>query len=95
MKGKKGAIQVVAVILALTLFTVCLVSLAQRECNSNRDCPGNAYCNTKHECVEYPENIVVKESNWLPASLIIAVGLIGSAYVFKKGKLPFIKKKER
>jgi hypothetical protein len=95
--NKKGVVPVigaVAIILALIIFGIFLVNIAQRECNSNRDCSGNAYCNTKYECTEYPNQIIVKDSNWFLPSIIVAFGLIVSSYIFKTGKIPFVKKKD-
>ena len=87
------ALGIVAVILAMVILGVFIINIAQRECNSNRDCPGNSYCNAKHECVEYPQQVVVKENN-LPAAIIIALGLVMAAFVFKSGKLPWKKLKK-
>ena len=90
---KKGSLVLglVAIILALVILGVFLVSIAQRECQSNRDCPGNAYCNTKYECVEFPNQIVVKESNFLTSALILGMAILIAAYIFKGGKLPWKK----
>ena len=87
--NKKGsaALAIVAVILALVILGVFLISIAQRECNSNRDCPGNAYCGTDYECHNFPEQIVVKENNFIPAAIIVGTSLIISAYIFRKGKV--------
>ncbi len=90
--NKKGmALGIVAIILALVILGIFLVSIAQRECNSNRDCPGNSYCNTQYECVEFPEQIVVKESNFLTSALILGIAILIAAYIFKGGKLPWKK----
>jgi len=80
---------IIAIILALTILAGILVSVAQRECKSNRDCPDNAYCNTNYECVEYPNEIIVENNNFLLPSIILGVALITSAYIFKGGKLPW------
>jgi hypothetical protein len=90
---KKGSIQIVAVILALVILGYFLISVAQRECNSNRDCSDNAYCNTNYECHGYPEQIVVKESNWIPAALILGIFLLVSAYILRTKKIPFLNEK--
>ena len=93
MNKKGNSIAIVAIILAITVLTVFLVSIAQRECNANKDCPSNAYCNTKYECVEYPEHIVVKDNSYLPAALVLGFAII-IAVLINKGKIPKIRKKE-
>tara|TARA_Y100000310_G_C20174906_1_gene575369 strand:- start:148 stop:441 length:294 start_codon:yes stop_codon:yes gene_type:complete len=95
---KKGnlIIGAVAVVLALVILGIFLVSIAQRECQSNRDCPGNAYCNTQYECVEFPQQVVVKESNFLVSALILGMAILIAAYIFKGGRIPWnveVKKK--
>lgn len=87
--NKKGMIQIVAIILALVILAYVLVSFAQRECNSNRDCPGNAYCGTDYECHEYPDQIVVKETNYISSALTLGIFLVIAAYIFKTGRVPF------
>jgi hypothetical protein len=90
--NKKGAIQIVAVVLALVILAYVLVSFAQRECNSNRDCPGNAYCSTDYECHEYPDQIVVKETNYVSSAAILGLFIVVAAYIFKTGQVPFYEK---
>ena len=96
MINKKGsaALAIVAVILALLVLTIYLVNTAQRECESNRDCSDNAYCGTDYECHQFPEQIVVKESNFILASIIFGVFLVIAAYIFRGGNIPFLKKNE-
>lgn len=92
MDKKGNALGVVAVIMALTILGIFLVSSYSQECKSNRDCSENAYCNTKHECVEYPDKIVMKQNSFLPAALVLGVALVAAAYIFRNGsKLPFRK----
>ncbi len=83
---KKGSIALgaVAVCLALVILGTFLISIAQRECESNRDCAENAYCGSDYECHEFPDKLVVKESNFLPAALILGFSLLGAAYIFKR-----------
>ncbi|MBU0460069.1 MAG: hypothetical protein KJ597_05020 [Nanoarchaeota archaeon] len=91
MNKKGNVVGIIAIILALIILTFYLVGIAQRECNSNRDCPGNAYCNTNYECVEFPDQVVVKQSNLVFSAIIIGIALIIAAYIFK-GKFPRKKK---
>ncbi|HLD72207.1 MAG TPA: hypothetical protein VJA23_01340 [Candidatus Nanoarchaeia archaeon] len=92
---KKGstALALIAIILAIIILAVYLVGIAQRDCNSNKDCPENAYCGTDYECHDFPQQILVKEANYVPASIIFGISLIIAAYVYRGGKIPFVKKK--
>lgn len=92
-KNKKGAaIAIVAIILSLTILGWVLVNFSLRDCNNNTDCPSNAYCGSDYECHEFPQQIIVKESNFIPASLILGTMLLISVILFKMDKLPFVKK---
>ena len=90
--NKKGAVQIIALVLALIIFAYILITFAQRECNSNRDCPGNAYCGSDHECHEYPDQIVVKETNYISSAGILGLFIVIAAYIFKTGEVPFYKR---
>ncbi|MBI4152605.1 hypothetical protein HY495_02745 [Candidatus Woesearchaeota archaeon] len=94
--SKKGsaAIIVIAVALALVVLGSFLINLAGRDCNSNKECPQNAYCGSDNECHEYPKNIVVEKNSYVPASIILSLGLVLTAFVHKTGRFPFQKKKE-
>lgn len=92
-KSGSAVLGVVAIILALIILTIYLVGLAQRDCNSNKDCPDSAYCGTDYECHEYPNQIVVEKNNLLWPAVILGVALIAAAYLFRGGKLPWEKKK--
>jgi len=94
--NKKGslALAAIAIILAFVILGVFLIDIAQRECNSNKDCPVNAYCGSEHECHSYPEEIIVQENSFIPAALIFGAAIIIAAYIFRGGKVPFNKKKE-
>lgn len=78
------ALAIVAIILALTILAIYLVNVAQRECNSNKDCPEMAYCGVDYECHDFPPQIVVKENNFLPAAIIGGIAIIIAAYVFRR-----------
>ncbi len=85
MNSKGGiALALVAVILALTIFAFYLVNVAQRDCNSNRDCPENSYCGVDYECHEFPQQIMVKKSNFLPAAIIVGISIIVGAFILRK-----------
>ena len=92
--NKKGSIGlvVVAVILALVILGVFLVSIASRDCNANKDCAENSYCGSDYECHQYPDEIVVTENNYVPAAIILSFGLMLAAYIFRTGKVPFFKR---
>ncbi|MBS3123153.1 hypothetical protein J4437_00810 [Candidatus Woesearchaeota archaeon] len=84
--SKRGSmlLPAVTIILALTVLGYFLVGLSLRECNSNRDCSSNAYCGSDYECHVYPDEIMVKENNFLPAALVLGVSIIVSTFILKK-----------
>lgn len=86
------AIAVIAVILALIILVIYLVNIATRECNNNKDCPSTAYCGTDYTCHEFPHQVIVKETNFIPAAIIIGMALIIAAYIFKRRNVPLTKK---
>ncbi|MBI2102417.1 hypothetical protein HYT55_01140 [Candidatus Woesearchaeota archaeon] len=88
------AIIIIAVALALVLLGTFIINLASRECNNNRDCTENAYCGTDYECHEFPKSVVVEKNNLVWPSMIISLGLVLTAFVYKNGRLPLQKRKE-
>ncbi|MFH1682245.1 MAG: hypothetical protein ABIA37_00460 [Candidatus Woesearchaeota archaeon] len=88
MNKKAVGLITVTIILALLILIIFLVDVAKRECQGNNDCPENAYCGTDYECHQFPEEIIIKENNFVPAALILGISLIIAAYIFKGGKLP-------
>ena len=90
---KKGALAlgIVAVLLALIILAGYLMNVSMRNCNSNNECPANAYCGSDYECHEFPEQIVVKENNFLPASIVLGMSFIIGVIILKMGKIPFSK----
>ena len=86
--NKKASIALVAVIviLALVILVIFLTNIASRECKNNRDCAENNYCGTDYECHEFPAQVVVKESNFIPAALILGISLMVAAYIFRREK---------
>lgn len=87
--NQKGsaALAVVAVVLVFVILAMFLTNIAQRECDNNRDCADNSYCGTDYECHEFPGQVVVKETNFIPAALIVGISLIIAAYIFRKEKI--------
>ncbi|MBT3835775.1 hypothetical protein HOD05_03050 [Candidatus Woesearchaeota archaeon] len=90
-KNKKGNIALIAIILALVILGYMLTTFALRDCNNNTDCAENAYCGSDYECHAYPDEIVYKQNNFVPASLILGISLILAAYLFRTSKIPFKK----
>lgn len=89
-----AAIIVIAVALALVLLGTFIINLASRECNNNRDCAESAYCGTDYECHEYPTKVIVEKNNLLWPSVVISLGLVVTAFVYRNGRLPLQKKKD-
>jgi len=93
--NKKGAVAIIAIILALIVFAIVLIYFAKQECYSNRDCPDNAYCGSDHECHLYPESLVIKETNYLPAAVILGASILGAAYIFRGKRFPYTIRKRK
>lgn len=83
-KGSAVVLGISTVILALVILSAYLINVAQRECNSNNNCPEDAYCGSDHECHVFPEQIIVRESNFLPAAFVLGIALITAAWLFRK-----------
>jgi|SRR3989338_9767700 len=81
---KKGSIGFIAVILVIILLGLFLVNLASRECNKNADCSDDSYCGSDNECHQYPEQVIVKDSNYIIPSLILGAAIIIAAWIFKR-----------
>ncbi len=90
-KANVGLI-VVVIVLALVILAFILADVASRECSSNKDCAENSYCGADNECHQYPNKILVRESNYIPAALILGIALIIAAYIFRGGKIPFLER---
>lgn len=86
-RGSGGLIAII-IILILLVFVIFLVEIAQRDCNSNRDCPANAYCGSDHECHEYPQQILMRDNNLILPALILGLALIIAARIFRGGNKP-------
>jgi hypothetical protein len=84
MKKGNVALGIVAVVLAMIILAIFVINMAQRECESNRDCHSDSYCGSDYECHQFPNKVLVKESNFLPAAFTVAIGLVVSAYVFRR-----------
>lgn len=80
--GKKGSI-VVPIIVVIALFVIVyqVVSLVGRECSKDKDCKStNDYCGSDFKCHPHP---VITKTNYIPAALIIAAGLIIAALILR------------
>lgn len=89
LQNKRGNVGIVAIVLALLLLVMFLVNLALRDCNSNKDCPENAYCGADNECHAFPESIVVTKNNYIPAALILGISFIIGVILLRLQKFPF------
>ena len=88
MNRKASGLIAVTIILALLILIIFLVNIAQRECHSSSDCSLNSYCGADHRCHQFPDEIIIKEHNYIPAALILGISLVIAAYIFRGGKLP-------
>lgn len=82
---------IIAIVLALVVLGFMLMTFAQRECNSNKDCAENAYCGSDYECHEYPDAILHTNNNFIPAALILGISFVVAGYLFRTNKTPFKK----
>jgi hypothetical protein len=91
--NKKGIsyLGIIAVLLALIILIMIIVNINSRECNNNKDCPMNAYCNTNYECQQYPDEIVYEKNSFIIAAIILGTALIITAYILRGGKNLFKK----
>ncbi len=94
--NKKGVLWLYLIAIVLGIVIVIMVSsnLALRECSNNGDCPDDSYCSSNYQCIQYPEQIVVKQNNYLPAAIVLGVSMMVAAYIFRKGDLKFNKKED-
>jgi hypothetical protein len=85
---KKGSATLIGIIivLALAILIMALVNVSGRECSNNSECSAGSYCGADYSCHTYPDNIVVKENNFVSAALILGIALIVAAYIFRNGK---------
>ena len=83
MNKKGNAVAIIAIVLAFIILIMFLVNIGGRECKNNRDCTENSYCGTDYECHQFPSQVVVKESSYIPAAIIIGVALIVAAWIFR------------
>ncbi|MFH1276256.1 MAG: hypothetical protein ABIH82_04020 [Candidatus Woesearchaeota archaeon] len=86
LSGKKGSITltVITLILVIVVILIYLFNLVGSECDKNSDCSENSYCGADNECHEYPPQVVVKENNFLLASIVFGVCLIVAAIILRK-----------
>lgn len=73
---------VISIIIVIALFIIIgqVVNLAQRECSSDKDCSSESYCGSDFQCHEYPS---ITKYNLIPAAFIIALGIIGAAFILR------------
>lgn len=88
MLGKKANGVVVILLIIVIIFIIAWgVSKSGRECSNNVDCGTDRYCGSDFRCHDIPaiEKTVV-EHDYIPAALIIAMGMIAAAIILKKKK---------
>jgi len=81
-KGNIGII-IVAGLLGIIILVMFITNVATRECSASKDCEGNQYCGSDFQCHNFPDKIVVKQSDYVPAAIIIAGGLVGAAVIYR------------
>lgn len=86
LNNKKGEIVSIITLVILVLVIVGYgIKVSTRECSSNSDCKDTQYCGSDYECHDQKIIVVYKYSLIIPA-IILAKGLVISAYILKKKK---------
>ncbi len=88
--GDIGAV-VVIIILLVIIASGLIIKVSSRECYSNKDCEKNSYCGSDFSCHLYPiikETEIIERQNLLFPSIIIALGLVGAAFIFRNKGFP-------
>ena len=86
--NKKGSVILVTAILLLgaIIMVILAANLSLRECNNNGDCSADSYCGSNYQCLPYPEEVVVRDNNYLLAAIVLGVSMIIAAYILRRGK---------
>ena len=74
-KGNFGLI-IVACLLGVIVLVTLVMDVATRGCSRNKDCANNQYCGSYFECHDFPEKIIVKQNEYIPAAGLIAMAVI-------------------
>ena len=83
LSSKKGALNwLVVIIIIIVVLALWIVNIAGRECSDNDDCGELQYCGSDFECHD-KEVVYVEKNEYLLPSVIIAVGLVVAAVIFK------------
>tara|TARA_Y100000310_G_scaffold17224_3_gene17108 strand:+ start:955 stop:1224 length:270 start_codon:yes stop_codon:yes gene_type:complete len=89
MKSKKGNTAVIGLAIVIIILVVWWVSIASRDCNTNTDCEDGFYCGSDFACHEIPViEKAIKSYDLTIASLILAIGLIVAATIYRKKNIP-------
>jgi uncharacterized alpha/beta hydrolase family protein len=82
-KGDAGLVAIVIILIGL-VFIGWLITINQRECNSDKDCQDGFYCSSDFSCHKIPviERTVYKQSLTLPI-LFICITIIALAMIWK------------
>ncbi|MFH1276255.1 MAG: hypothetical protein ABIH82_04015 [Candidatus Woesearchaeota archaeon] len=86
---KRGSLTLsfVVIVLAIILLSTFLVGMASRECNNNSDCQDDSYCGADNSCHRYPDKVLVKQNNFVPAALVFGIAIIIAAFIYRKKDL--------
>ncbi|MEK6812926.1 MAG: hypothetical protein AABX86_02310 [Nanoarchaeota archaeon] len=79
-----GTTVLVVLFILLILFTV--FERISRECQKDSDCPSSYYCGADFSChpvVAGEQQIMVKESNLIPA-LLLGIAIVLAAWIIKR-----------
>jgi hypothetical protein len=89
LMNKKGSLGLIAaiVVLGLVILAYVLIDVSLWECHNNRDCQGNAYCGSDHECHEYPSQVMVN-NNYMGTAFVFGLFIFVSVFFYRTGRIP-------
>ena len=99
--GKRGVADIGAVVVIIILLVIIasglIIKVSSRECYSNKNCEKNSYCGSDFSCHPYPilkETEIIERQSFIVPSIIVALGLVGAAYIFRNKEFPsFLRRK--
>lgn len=88
MNKKGDAVAAIIIVVIIVVFIGWLISVGQRECNSNNDCGEGYYCGVKHNCHKIPvlEKEVIIQHRYVWPSIIIGLAIVAAAIILKYKK---------
>jgi len=82
---KADAVAAIIIVLIIVIFLGWLISIGNRECNSNKDCRDGYYCTVEHSCNKIPviEKEIIVQNNYIWPSVVIGLAIIIAAIILR------------